>query len=274
MAMTKSDRQGRLILGFVAAFVATVFAVYAIRACGRPIIGPDNCKYIDKRFSRRVPVEQTVILVDQSEALTEGHGRFAKKFIEEYVGDERKFPVGSRIMLFTFSKLDFSERNPAGPNFRPNPDLCRPPSEGNQLYENNKKITRTFYLRFMAPLSDALDRSLSEELGERSPILETLQFISRSQDVEEWGKRKQLIVISDMLQHTDAFSHYRGPRTYEDFISKVAKDVRADFRGWDIVVIYLRRYRDRNLQQQDHRDFWQRYFYDAGGKVIQWIGVD
>lgn len=271
MAWTKLDKQGLLILGLVGAFIAALLVVYV---WPRPKPGPDNCIYVDKRFTKRAPVEQTAILVDQSEALTEGHRRFAKKFIEEYAGDERKLPVGSRIMLFTFSRLDFSDQNPSGPNFRPNPDLCRPRSEGNELYENNKKITRTFYLRFLAPLSDALDRSLSQELGERSPILETLQFISRSQDIEEWGKRKTLIVVSDMLQHTDAFSHYRDPRTYEHFQSKVAKDVRADFRGWDIVVIYLRRYRDRNLQQQDHLDFWQRYFYDSGGKMIQWAGVD
>lgn len=274
MPLTKSDKQGLLILGFVAAFVACVFLVYGVQKWTRPSVGPDNCVYVEKRFTKRAPVDQTIILVDQSEALTEGHKRFGKKLIQEYVGDEKRFPVGSRIMLFTSSKLDFSGQTPSGPNFRPNPDLCRPPSEGNELYENNKKITRTFYLRFLVPLFEALERSLSKEFGERSPILETLQFMSRSQDVEEWGKRKTLIIISDMLQHTDAFSHYRGQRTYEDFQSRVAKDVRADFRGWDIVVIYLRRYGDRNLQRADHLEFWERYFHDAGGKVVQWVGVD
>lgn len=271
MVLTKADKQGLIIWGLVGAFVLVVLVVY-LWPRSKP--GPDNCIYEDKRFTKRAPIEQTVILVDQSEALTEGHRRFAKKYIEEYVGEEKKFPVGSRIMLFAFSKLDFGDQNPSGPNFRPNPDLCRPPSEGNELWENNKKITQLFYLRFLMPLFEALDRSLSKELGERSPILETLQFISRSQDVEEWGKRKTLILISDMLQHTDAFSHYRDQRTYEDFQSRVAKDVRADFRGWDIVVIYLRRYRHRSLQQPDHLEFWQRYFYDAGGKVVQWAGVD
>jgi hypothetical protein len=78
-----------------------------------------------------------------------------------------------------------------------------------------------------------------------------------------------------MLQNTAGFSHYRERRSYEDFLrSGFASDVKADFRGWDVVVIYLRRYRDRPLQQGAHVDFWQRYFHEAGGKVTRWAGVD
>ena len=56
--------------------------------------------------------------------------------------------------------------------------------------------------------------------------------------------------------------------------SGFASDVKADFRDWEIVVIYLRRYRDRQLQQGPHVDFWQRYFHEAGGKIVRWAGVD
>ena len=39
-------------------------------------------------------------------------------------------------------------------------------------------------------------------------------------------------------------------------------------------MIYLRRYRDRQLQQAAHIDFWQRYFHEAGAKITRWAGVD
>jgi hypothetical protein len=78
-----------------------------------------------------------------------------------------------------------------------------------------------------------------------------------------------------MLQHTAAFNHYGPRRTYDDFLrSGFATDVKADFRGWNIIVIYLRRYNDRQLQQAAHLEFWQRYFHDAGGKLVRWAGVD
>ena len=50
--------------------------------------------------------------------------------------------------------------------------------------------------------------------------------------------------------------------------------MKADFRDWNIIVIYLRRYHDRQLQQAAHIDFWQRYFHEAGGKITRWAGVD
>ena len=272
MPLSRLDRRGILILCGVGAVAVALLASVAGVVWARPVVGPDNCVYRDKRLLRRAPADQTVILVDQSEALTETHRRFALSFIKDYVGDDATFSVRSRIALFPFSKLNFE--SPNSPSFRPRSDLCRPPSQGNELYENNRKITKDFYQRFLVPVTTSLEQSLTTEVGERSPILETLQLISRSQEIEDGG-RKTLIVVSDMLQNTAGFSHYRDRRSYEDFLrSGFASDVKADFRDWSIIVVYLRRYRDRHLQQGAHVDFWQRYFHEAGGKVTRWAGVD
>jgi hypothetical protein len=270
--LSKSDRQGILILGIVGALVVALLATVVGVMWARPALGADNCVYQDKRLLKRAATDQTVILVDQSEALTETHRRFALSFIKDYVADDARLPVRSRIALFTFSKLNFDSRD--SPSLRPASDLCRPPSHGNELYENSRKITKGFYDRFLIPVTAALEQSLTTEVGERSPILETLQLVSRSQEIEDGG-HKTLIVVSDMLQNTEPFSHYRERSTYDDFVrSGFARDVQADFRDWDIIVIYLRRYRDRRLQQAAHVDFWQRYFHDAGGKITRWAGVD
>jgi hypothetical protein len=270
--LSSLDRRGIFILCCIGVFAVALLATVVGVMWARPVIGPDNCVYRDRRLLTRASTDQTVILVDQSEALTDTHRRFALSFIKDYVADDAKFSVRSRIALFTFSKLNFDSRN--SPSFRPSSDLCRPPSHGNELYENNRKITKDFYQRFLVPVTVALEQSLTTEVGERSPILETLQLISRSQEIEDGG-RKTLILVSDMLQNTDGFSHYRDRRGYDDFLrSGFASDVKADFRDWSIIVVYLRRYRDRRLQQGAHVDFWQRYFHEAGGKVTRWAGVD
>jgi len=266
------DRRGIWILSGIGAFAVVLLATVVGVTWTRPIIGADNCVYRDKRFLSRALADQTVILVDQSEALTDTHRRFALNFIKDYVADDSKFSVRSRIALFTFSKATFE--SPAGPRLSPSSDLCRPPSHGNDLYENSRKITKDFYQRFLVPVTAALDQSLTTEVGEQSPILETLQLISRSQEIGDGGK-KTLIVVSDMLQHTAAFNQYGPRRSYEDFLrSGFATDVKADFRDWNVIVIYLRRYRDRQLQQAAHLDFWQRYFHEAGAKITRWAGVD
>jgi hypothetical protein len=272
VSLSRLDRRGILILCGVGGVAVALLASAAGVIWARPIIGPDNCVYQDKRLIRRAPTDQTVILVDQSEALTDTHRRFALGFIKDYVADDARLSVRSCIALFTFSKLNFDSAG--SPSFRPRSDLCRPPSQGNDLYENNRKITKDFYLRFLVPVTTTLEQSLTTEVGERSPILETLQLISRSQEIADGG-RKTLVLVSDMLQNTTAFSHYRERRSYDDFVrSGFASDVKADFRGWDVIVVYLRRYRDRQLQQGAHVDFWQRYFHEAGGKVTRWAGVD
>jgi hypothetical protein len=270
--LSSLDRRGIVILCGIGGFALALLAVVVGVMSTRPIIGADNCVYQDKRFLRRASTDQTVILVDQSEALTETHRRFALGFVKDYVADDDRLSVRSRIALFTFSKLNFE--SPSSPSFRPSSDLCRPPSQGNELYENNRKITKDFHLRFLVPVTTALEQSLTTDVGERSPILETLQLISRSQEIGDGG-RKTLIVVSDMLQNTAGFSHYRDRRGYDDFVrSGFASDVKADFRDWNVIVIYLRRYRDRHLQQGAHVDFWQRYFHEAGGKITRWAGVD
>jgi hypothetical protein len=272
VALNSLDRRGIVILCGIGAFAVALLATVVGVMWARPVIGPDNCIYRDKRMLTRAPTDQTVILVDRSEALTETHRRFALQFIRDYVADDAKFSERSRIALFTFSKANFGAQ--ASPAFRPSADLCRPPSRGNDLYENSRKITKDFYQRFLVPVTVALEESLTAEVGEWSPILETLQLISRSQEIGDGG-RKTLILVSDMLQHTDGFSHYRDRRSYEEFLrSGFASDVKADFRDWDITVIYLRRYRDRRFQEGAHLDFWQRYFHDAGGKMSRWAGVD
>jgi hypothetical protein len=272
VSLSSLDRRGIWILSGIGAFAVVLLATVLGVTWSRPIVGADNCVYRDKRFLSRAPSDQTVILVDQSEALTETHRRFALNFIKDYVADDSKFAVRSRIALFTFSKATFE--SPNGPRLSPSSDLCRPPSHGNDLYENSRKITKDFHQRFLVPVTAALEESLTTEVGEQSPILETLQLISRSQEIGDGG-RKTLIVVSDMLQHTAAFNHYGPRRSYEDFLrSGFATDVKADFRDWNVIVIYLRRYRDRQLQQAAHIDFWQRYFHEAGAKITRWAGVD
>ena len=187
MPLSRLDRRGLLILSGVGAFAVVLLATVVGVTWSRPIIGPDNCVYRDRRFLSRAPTDQTVILVDQSEALTETHRRFALSFIKDYVADDTRFAERSRIVLFPFSKETFDSRE--GSRLRPSSDLCRPPSRGNDLYENTRKITKDFYQRFLVPVTATLEASLTTEVGEQSPILETLQLISRSQEIDDGAAR-------------------------------------------------------------------------------------
>lgn len=272
--MSPNDKRAVVILTLISLFVVSVVSVVMYQRYSRPVIGADNCVYTDKGLSQRAATEQTVLLIDQSEALTDGHVRGVLKYVETYILSDELAPPGSRVLMFGFSKDDFPERGQGVPGFRPILDICKPRQEGNPFSDNNRKIRDKFVRSFLQPLKESLEKELSKDIGQRSPILETLQFISRSQDVGAWDKRKKLIVISDMLQHTQGFTHYRPPNTYDDFKKRFSAQVLADFRSWEVAILYLRRYHDRHLQLPQHLEFWQRYFHDVGGKLAQIEGFD
>lgn len=271
MALSTQERRGWLLLGVISAFVAIVLGAYAWKSLSRPIIGPDNCIYEDKKLLRRTVTDQTVIVVDQSETLSDSHKRQVRAKLVEYLADDKLLPVNSRVILYTFGKNDF-ERSGAGQRLTPAPALCKPPSTGNVVIENEKKIAKTFYDRFVVPMYAAIEQSMGIALGERSPILEMIQYVSRSQDISEVPgshHTKHLIIVSDLLQHSESVSHYK-PWTYDKVMASNKALLDVDLRGWTVWLLYLQRYgRDQTLQSKEHFAFWERYFHEAGARIVR-----
>jgi hypothetical protein len=261
---------GWILIAIVLLFVALVLGIYVWKKQTRPIVGRDNCVYEDAQLSRRKPSDYTVIIVDQSETLSDSHKRQVTSKLFDYLADDNLLPVGSVVMLYVFGKNDFVKAG-AGQKLAPNPFLCKPASTGNEITENARKISRVFHNQFVVPMNAAIGQSLEPALGERSPILEMIQYVSRSQDIKEeiGGKHKKtLIIVSDLLQHSEQFSHYKN-WTYEQFAASAGQLLRADLRGWDIRLLYLQRYgQDRQLQSKNQFEFWERYFYDSGAKIV------
>lgn len=269
------DRKGFLLAAALGVFIVLVFGGYFLRVSLRPHLGPDNCVYEDAKLLRKSMSDYTLVVVDQSEQLSDSHRRQVKALLLEQLTDEVKVADRSTVMLFNFGKNDFLPTG-EGQSLAAAVSLCRPPATGSVVYEGKRKIERTFRDRFLLPLYSSVDNSLGVALGERSPILEMIQYLSRNQDIRDGlggSNRKTLILVSDMLQHSARFSHYR-PSTYEDFLKQAAPQLRADLRGWNIQVLYLQRYgKDERHQTPQHIEFWMRYFHEAGAKLETMIRV-
>ena len=268
MNSTKQRKQAVQLLTAVGIVVLLVFGAFAYKKVTRPNVGKDNCLYEDKALIRKESSEQTIVVVDQSEALSVSHKRQVKDILLDYFADEGQLPIRASVVFYAFGKNDFSPAG-AGQTLQPVVQLCRPPTTGNEVFENKRKLERTFRDQFVIPLYETLDRSLDVSLGERSPILEMLQYISRTQDIKESSfksKKKTLILVSDLLQHSSVISHYKGA-AYQDFL-KSASMLKSDLRGWSVRILYLQRYgKDQALQNRQLDEFWMRYFQDAGAKI-------
>lgn len=268
MTINHQRKQAVRILIFVGIFVAIVFGIYAWQKLSKPLLGRDNCVYEDKGLLRKVVSDQTVIVIDQSEELSDSHKRQIKELLVDYIANDSQLPLRASVMLYVFGKNDF-QASGGGQILKPLASLCKPPSTGNEVFENKRKLEKNFRDRFVYPLYQSIDYSLGVSLGERSPILEMLQYISRTQDIKESTNKqhkKTLILISDLLQHSGDFSSYKGG-TYEDFL-RASSHLKSDLRGVTVRLLYLQRYgRDQRLQNRQLEEFWMRYFHEAGAKI-------
>lgn len=269
MASSKHDTYAVRIFVGLALLVAAVLGFVAYKKLTALEIGPDNCVYEDSKHLRRKAVDQLVIVVDESEALSPSHKRQVQELIVDYVADEARLKERAAVSLYGFGKNDFLA-NGAGQDLRALASLCRPPATGNVVYEGKKKLEKVFHQRFIVPVFLVLDEALGGSLGERSPILEMLQYISRTQDIKDGAgnaQSKTLILVSDLLQHSTNFSHYKA-WSYDEFQRSAWPLLKTDLRGWKVQILYLQRYgKDQQLQNAQLEDFWMRYFHDAGAKI-------
>lgn len=87
------------------------------------------------------------------------------------------------------------------------------------LSVNKKIIARNYEEEFKTPLSENLGGLLTGMGARQSPIIKTLQNIS----IDAFGSfsgvgRRQLIIVSDMVQHSDDWSFFRDPANFEAFL--------------------------------------------------------
>jgi hypothetical protein len=100
-------------------------------------------------------------------------------------------------------------------------------------------------------------------LQKQSPLLETAVRELRQQDFR-YAKQRRLVLISDMVQHSDLFSQYKRGRPKADDLA----DMNADMQGDEIRIHYIRRPSLHRIQTAAHRRFWTSYFTNAGAHVV------
>lgn len=247
----------KIILCCVAVAVLSISNSYA-----DTYVAKDNCQYFDKNFVRKVPTDEVVIVLDQSEALSTSHSEQIIQIVDEYIVNNEMVPVGGRVSFYRFGKDDFKS-NGDGQTIKPEISLCKPASEGNALYQNNRKINKKFQSTFFDPIKNVISNSVGVAYGERSPILEMMKYItSLPAFSDDKVKSKKLVLISDLLQHSESVSSYKKKIKVPDYLL-------SNMGGWDLNVLQLQRYgRDRSLQAESENNLWKSYFANNNVKSL------
>lgn len=229
----------------------------------------DGCAYQDATLKRRLPTAETVVVIDQSEALSPTHRDQVNQLLTDRMLDDVRVPVGSHVSVYVFGKDDFKPDG-SGQSIAPVLSLCKPAQEGNELTQNVKKIQRRFQKNFLDKLTAEIDKATNTALGERSPIMEMVQFLSRVSTISEpsQGQPRTLILVSDLLQSSESFSSYKPAGKGNAMIPP--EKLRPSLQGWEVEVLMPQRYgKDQVLQSGPNQSMWSAWFQQGGAGAFE-----
>ena len=149
--------------------------------------------------------------------------------------------------------------------------LCKPleGEDANELYQNPRLIARRYEEKFKKPFDDMIDGMFEGEGAPRSPIMESLQAgLAETPGFLDAAWPRRIVIASDLLQHSDSFSFYRGDdwRSFEGSTAfgRMAKTL----DGVDVEILRLPR-AVPGIDPAAVDDFWVRYFDSSGAESLR-----
>lgn len=202
------------------------------------------------------PVQQNlVILLDHSDHATlQTHEEIIARSLKQV----QTIPSNTRVTLFAISRTSQRELKPLF-------SACRPPDDGSILTENVKKVRRSYEENFRRPLQRALAQSIA--VSDQSPLAQSITDISLTQYLR--APRNTLLVFSDMLENTKAFSLYRcsnGDGAIQEYRqARAGAQERPQFSNATILLNFIPRYDLPKETLSCRATFWNWFFGDNKG---------
>lgn len=140
-----------------------------------------------------------------------------------------------------------------------------------ELTSNPELEKRRWLASFQNPLQDALSSSINPPPAKSSPLIAASQQIAVDDFLSAKFERvpKSLIYFSDMMEHTNDYSHYTGEFSYERFKrSKSYGERRTDLKGAGVTINYITPTMKRTIDWNAHMRFWHEWVVDNRGKWI------
>jgi len=251
MARRRSTRGPWFWRGTIGAMLACVFGVFALVAFNQPpaVMAENNC-----RVDRKDPAH-TILLIDQSDPFNPND----LDWVRELVNDEAR-------ALPKYGKLTVMVPNATDPY---NPKVlyasCSPGSAAaaNPITQNPKMIEQDWQKKFYQPLVGTVEAALMEKEQPSSPLTEAIYTISDRADFQPQQAGRRVVLVSDLMQHSDGFSFYKKGPDYDAYLESKLAETQPKLEGVDVVARIVPR-QIYDLPLADVRGFWRRYFDDAG----------
>lgn len=257
----RRSRKASNTAGSLAGIGLVLIAVSALSGLGYYLfLGPKAPQLnTDTLCPESGPTAHLAILVDTTDPLSLTELQGARQRIEGAIAVAE---IGTRISFSTVSSNE-TIRNEVFFS------LCKPAAreDANILNENPRLVQERFQYAFVAPLNRALDKLLNVPVSDTSPIMESTQeFGARIPGFSTDTVPRQLLIVSDLIQHSDAFSFFRGG-TWESFSASGGPNRFGEsFNSSTVRVLRIPRLPDRTAVVDD---FWVQYFEAQGFNRVQ-----
>ncbi|SLN20841.1 hypothetical protein PSM7751_00711 [Pseudooceanicola marinus] len=205
------------------------------------------------------PVAMTAILLDLTDPMSPAQHAQLLARIEQEISDAAR---GTQFTLGVVSE--------DSTRWGATPPLCKPQdaASANRLTQNEKLIAKRYESRFHEPLQSRLLDMVSATGANRSPIMESLQaLVADTPGFVTFEGPRRIILVTDLLQHSDALSFYRGG-TWDSFRASPAfQRLGRTLDGAEIRIYQVPRPAEGVKDPAVLEDFWIRYFERQGAHV-------
>lgn len=204
----------------------------------------------------------SVLLVDVTDPMTLPQ---RQDFVNQLEHLRGSIPQYGKLAIY---KVDATSQQLLSPVIvRCNPGTA---DQVNEWTGNKLKAAKQWEEGFKRPLDIAFSQIASASSAQHSPILESIQSIAltelKNQKAE--GKKRQLIVVSDLLQNTDRMSFYGQLPSIDDVTNSDAfRALRTDLRDIDVELWMLQRTDSKQSQPRELADLWELLIQKMGGEV-------
>ncbi len=265
MARRRRSRQkkqrNQAILNFVLAGLAVAiigFSIYALQP--EPYDETTLCEISDE-----LPAH-TAVIIDKTDEYSEQQADLIAAIIRR---TRDRLDIGERLTLFELDQ--YGQFDPRG-KF----SLCNPGrgDQVNPLFRNPEQIEKRFNEKFDRPLETILEDLVVPKEAPSSPVLEAMARLGQTDAFSDRAPARQIVIISDMLQNSDAFTAYGGggaiPENMPEAIDVADATVRRFGNSLDGVSLEIRlipRQRYVDMQRGALKDYWDEVFRELGVRV-------
>ena len=215
---------------------------------------------------------QTILLIDTTDPFTQKAQERLKELLKGFQDDKNTHYVapGHELIVYRLrAHLDDMEKAL---------HVCNPGNPKERTWKDNLISGRygdeQKWRKFFQRIQDALPGIDAQVTLEESPLLESIALITArhvpSIGLQEARKPTQLILFSDMLQHSEYLSHYKSLPEMEEFRTLTGyPEMQSDLKAVKVWLFYVRRAKHEHLQKPKHYYWWPEVIQFFGGEVIE-----